>query len=348
MKYLEKYFFNSSAGPEMYEKFGFISNIKKYFSPFKDYFTDDEFLKLCEIQDENLVLVTTIKSGDKNKNKSIEIFFGSRNRNSVSPQYITIYKQDFKYKIIGFEEVENVAEDVDYRLTQFNTIDEVIIEIEKRILSLLIATIVVKKCDREDVTKSHNIILITRRNIVISDGEYNEAKNLINEYSILNNNRLNIKRLKMLLNDEGCTDMEDILMDKLENLKNINPNKTFERLNQSQIETIEDLFTMYFIDGWGAVDTLKVPKETSQDYEDYLKIPMLYRLSVDDRKDVFRCSIFISVELVDMVKFLSDVNKFIERVRKNINSDTFSCRAAFQESGTGNMKKVYVIRFANF
>lgn len=126
--------------------------------------------------------------------------------------------------------------------------------------------------------------------------------------------------------------------------------KTFEKFNQDQIEIIEDLFTMYFIDGWGAVDTLKVPKETGQDYEDYLKIPMLYRLSVDEPKDIFRCSIFISPKLVDMDKFLSDVNKFIERVRISLKSDTFSCRAGFQESSRGihpitrSTKKVYVIR----
>lgn len=120
--------------------------------------------------------------------------------------------------------------------------------------------------------------------------------------------------------------------------------KTFEKFNQNQIDLIEDLFTMYFVDGWGAVDTLRVPKETGQDYEDYLKIPMLYRLHTDGLKDIFRCSIFISPKLVDMDKFSSDVNKFIERVRLSLKSDTFSCRAGFQESTSGTMKKVYVIR----
>ena len=120
--------------------------------------------------------------------------------------------------------------------------------------------------------------------------------------------------------------------------------KTFEKFNQDQIEIIEDLFTMYFIDGWGAINTLKVPKETGQDYEDYLKIPMLYRLSIDEHNNFFRCSIFISPKLVDMDKFLSDANKFIERVRISLKSDTFSCRAGFQESTSGTLKKVYTIR----
>lgn len=133
--------------------------------------------------------------------------------------------------------------------------------------------------------------------------------------------------------------------------------KAFEKFNQDQIEIIEDLFTMYFVDGWGAVDTLKVPKETGQDYEDYLKIPILYRLSIDEHNNFFRCSIFISPKLVDMDKFLSDVNKFIERVRVSLKSDTFSCRAGFQESykerfknvifksalTSGTLKKVYRI-----
>ncbi len=117
----------------------------------------------------------------------------------------------------------------------------------------------------------------------------------------------------------------------------------FEKFNQDQIEIIEDLFDMYFVDVWGAKDTLNIPKETGQDYQDYLKIPLSYRLSIDEAKHCFRVSLFISPNLIDVNKLLQDVNSFIERVRKMIGSNTFSCRAGFQEGGS-NSKKVYVIR----
>jgi len=120
--------------------------------------------------------------------------------------------------------------------------------------------------------------------------------------------------------------------------------KLFEKFNQNQIETIEDLFTMYFVDGWGAQDTLKIPKETGQDYQDYLKVPLSYRLSIDEPKHCFRVSLFISPNLVDVDKLLKDINSFIERVRKTIDSDTFSCRAGFQEGGSFKTKQVYSIR----
>lgn len=118
--------------------------------------------------------------------------------------------------------------------------------------------------------------------------------------------------------------------------------KLFEEFNQNQIDTIEDLFTMYFVDGWGAKDTLKIPKETGQDYQDYLQIPLSYRLSFDG--SLFRISLFISPNSIDMDKLLEDIKAFIERVRKTIGSETFSCKAGFQEGGSFKTKKVYSIR----
>lgn len=118
--------------------------------------------------------------------------------------------------------------------------------------------------------------------------------------------------------------------------------KVFEKFNQSQIDTIEDLFLMYFVDGWGAQDTLKIPKETGQDYQDYLKVPLSYRLSNDGT--IYRISLFISPNLIDVDKLLKDINSFIERVRKTIGSETFSCKAGFQEGGSFKTKKVYSIR----
>ena len=121
--------------------------------------------------------------------------------------------------------------------------------------------------------------------------------------------------------------------------------KLFENFNQDQIDLIEDLFLMYFVDEWGAKDTLKVPKETGEDYQNYIKIPITYRFAVDEGSNLVRCSLFISPNLVDMDKLLSDIKKFIERVRISLKSNTFSCRDGFQESTSGAKKKVYVIRF---
>lgn len=122
--------------------------------------------------------------------------------------------------------------------------------------------------------------------------------------------------------------------------------KLFEKFNQNQIDIIEDLFMMYFVDEWGALDTLKVPKETGEDYQNYLKIPITYRFSFDEQHSNFvRFALFVSVDLVDMSKLLSDIQKFIDRVRVSLKSDTFSCRAGFQESNSGVKKKVYMIRF---
>jgi len=121
--------------------------------------------------------------------------------------------------------------------------------------------------------------------------------------------------------------------------------KLFENFNQDQIDLIEDLFLMYFVDEWGAKDTLKVPKETVEDYQNYITIPITYRFAVEEGSRLVRCSLFISPNLVDMDKLLSDIKKFIERVRISLKSNTFSCRDGFQESTSGAKKKVYVIRF---
>ena len=120
--------------------------------------------------------------------------------------------------------------------------------------------------------------------------------------------------------------------------------KIWESYRQEKIDEIEDLFLMYFVDEWGAKDTLKIPKQSSQDYQDYLKVHLAYSFLFMQNSNSLRITFFITPKLVDQAKLLKDINLFIERVRKVIGGDEFTCQAGFQESGNNPHKKVYSIR----
>lgn len=117
--------------------------------------------------------------------------------------------------------------------------------------------------------------------------------------------------------------------------------KLFERFTESQIDTVEDLFLMYFVDKWGAVDATKVPKETGEDYQNWLKIPISYRVGTDGT--YVRCALFLTPKLIDVDEVIEDTKKFIDRVKVVLNSETFSCKANFQAGNSGIAKKVYQI-----
>lgn len=181
-----------------------------------NYFTQEEDDLFSQIQIVNLVKVARITNQIKTREdeiKSIEIFFGSQTRSSVSPQYIYVSKQDNKYKLIDFEAVGFTAEDEEYRVPKFDTLSEVIKQIKKQLLNLFIATFVIKKY--QDV---NNIDLRWSR-IQISEQQYLEARQMASDYSILRDDKINLGRLEILMQDEIGSNYEEPLNHLVEYLK---------------------------------------------------------------------------------------------------------------------------------
>jgi hypothetical protein len=117
--------------------------------------------------------------------------------------------------------------------------------------------------------------------------------------------------------------------------------KLFEKFTEDQLETVEDLFIMYIVDKWGAVDATKVPKETGEDYQNWLNTPISYRIGTDG--SYVRCAIFLSPKLIDVDAVIEDTKKFINRVQTILKPENFSCKADFQKGNSGIAKKVYQI-----
>lgn len=186
--------------PPVVEELNIVDTIKNVYSSFKykDTFSDEEYMKILEnIQINNLVKVSIVRD-EKDRNKKIEIFFGSQTRSSLSPQYLLITKLDGEYKIIGHIEVHQFAEE-DNRptLKKYKTIDEVISECKRRLLIMLIATYIVKKFG--NIETLHDI---RWNRISISEDEYQEAESLINDYSVYSKGKVNFQRLKLLVSEE--------------------------------------------------------------------------------------------------------------------------------------------------
>jgi hypothetical protein len=200
---------------KLFEEFGLLDRIKGVYQKYKykNHFSEEEYLKFLDaLQKDQLVKVTRVSSSGKNlSNKqwidsrsiidSIEVFFGSQTRSSFSPQYILVKKQDSEYKVISHEEVYKSAQEYrvgeEFRVQRYETIEKTIDEIKRRFLVMYIAIYVVKK-----YTKVGEIDLRWNR-INISEEEYKEAQDFLNDYSILNKKgQLSKERLQILMLDE--------------------------------------------------------------------------------------------------------------------------------------------------
>jgi len=191
---------------KVFEEFGLIDKIKGFYgvgsnrSKYKNYFSEEESVKFSNaLQRDQFVKVSF--GGVSYSIDLIEVFFGSQTRSSFSPQYILVKKQDSQYKVISHEEVHKAAQEYrvgeEYRLPRYNTIEETIDEVKRRFLVMYIAIYVVKK-----YTKVGEIDLRWNR-INISEEEYEEAQDFLNDYSILNKKgQLNKERLELLMLDE--------------------------------------------------------------------------------------------------------------------------------------------------
>lgn len=187
-----------------FEELNFFSKIKKSLSfKYRDTFSDEEYMQILEhLQINNLVKLSIVRD-EKDRNKKIEVFFGSQTRSSLSPQYLLIAKLNGEYIIIGHTEVHQFAEYDEYggenrpTLKKYKTIDEVISECKRRLLIMLIATYVVKKFG--NIETLHDI---RWNRIQISEEEYQEAESLINDYSVYSNRKVNFKRLELLVSEE--------------------------------------------------------------------------------------------------------------------------------------------------
>lgn len=199
-----------------FEELNFFSKIKKSLDfKYRDTFSDEEYMQILEhLQINNLVKLSIVRD-EKDRNKKIEVFFGSQTRSSLSPQYLLITKLNGEYRIIGHIEVHQFAEyDEENRptLKKYKTVDEVISECKRRLLIMLIATYVVKKFG--NIETLHDI---RWNRIQISEEEYQEAESLINDYSVYSSGKVNFKRLELLVSEElgeEAFQKDDSVLDK--------------------------------------------------------------------------------------------------------------------------------------
>lgn len=197
-----------------FEELNFFSKIKKSLSfKYRDTFSEEEYMQILEhLQINNLVKLSIVRD-EKDRNKKIEVFFGSQTRSSLSPQYLLITKLNGEYRIIGHIEVHEFAEEENRpTLKKYKTVDEVISECKRRLLIMLIATYVVKKFG--NIETLHDI---RWNRIQISEEEYQEAESLINDYSVYSNGKVNFKRLELLVSEElgeEAFQKDDSVLDK--------------------------------------------------------------------------------------------------------------------------------------
>jgi len=182
-----------------------------FFKRYKDYFTEKESVKIeSQLSIQQLVKWTPVLEG--HKIKSIEIYIGAANRSSLSPQYLLITKQDSQYKLITFQDVNRFAGDNTTRLNRYKTLDEVILEAKKYIMYCLVAPFITKP----------SIMSFKWNSIQVIKSQFDESKSLIEDYSVLkNDNKLNLERLNMLLDDYSIShrmrNNEDRLISILKN-----------------------------------------------------------------------------------------------------------------------------------
>jgi len=190
------------------------------FKRYKDYFTEKESVKIesqlsiasseTTLLKNYLVKWTPVLEG--HKIKSIEIYIGAATRSSLSPQYLLITKQDSQYKLITFQDVDSFAGDNTTRLNRYKTLDEVILEAKKYIMCCLVAPFISKP----------TIFDFKWNGIQVIKSQFDESKSLIEDYSVLkNDNKLNLERLNMLLDDYSIShrmrNNEDRLISILKN-----------------------------------------------------------------------------------------------------------------------------------
>jgi len=190
------------------------------FKRYKDYFTEKESVKIesqlsiasseTTLLKNYLVKWTPVLEG--HKIKSIEIYIGAATRSSLSPQYLLITKQDSQYKLITFQDVDSFAGDNTTRLNRYKTLDEVILEAKKYIMCCLVAPFISKP----------TIFDFKWNGIQVIKSQFDESKSLIEDYSVLkNDNKLNLERLNMLLDDYSISNRmrnnEDRLISILKN-----------------------------------------------------------------------------------------------------------------------------------
>lgn len=192
MKYLKLYesFSNIESSLDMIGK-RIDEGLFDLFKRHKDYLTQEESTKIeSQLSTQQLVKWTPVLEG--HKIKSIEIYIGGYTRDSLSPQSIFITKQDSQYKLVTFQDVHRFAGDNTARLNRYKTLDEVILEAKKYIIYCLVAPFITKP----------GILEFKWNYIRVSESQFNESKSLIEDYSILkNDNKLNLERLNMLLDD---------------------------------------------------------------------------------------------------------------------------------------------------
>jgi hypothetical protein len=186
------------------------------FKRYKDYFTEEESVKIeSQLCIQQLVKWTPVLEGHKikgHKIKSIEIYIGAATRSSLSPQYLLITKQDSQYKLITFQDVDRFADDNTTRLNRYKSLDEVILEAKKYIMCCLVAPFISKP----------TIFDFKWNGIQVIKSQFDESKSLIEDYSVLkNDNKLNLERLNMLLDDYSIShrmrNNEDRLISILKN-----------------------------------------------------------------------------------------------------------------------------------
>jgi hypothetical protein len=187
------------------------------FKRYKDYFTEKESVKIeSQLSIQQLVKWTPVLEG--HKIKSIEIYIGAANRSSLSPQYLLITKQDSQYKLITFQDVNRFAGDNTTRLNRYKTLDEVILEAKKYIMYCLVAPFITKP----SIIYFYDPYEFKWNSIQVIKSQFDESKSLIEDYSVLkNDNKLNLERLNMLLDDYSIShrmrNNEDRLISILKN-----------------------------------------------------------------------------------------------------------------------------------
>lgn len=200
-----------------FEELNFFSRVKNTYTAFKyrDTFTDEEYMQILNsLQINNLIKVSIVRD-EKDRNKQIEVFFGSQTRSSLSPQYLLITKHLGEYRVIGNIEVEEFADEnrLDVaRLKKYKSINDVVNECKRRLLIMLVATYVVKKLG--NIETLHDI---RWNRIRISEEDYKESESLINDYSVYSNGKVNFKRLELLVSEElgeEAFQKDDSVLDK--------------------------------------------------------------------------------------------------------------------------------------
>jgi hypothetical protein len=190
---------------------GLFDLFKKFYPGYKDYFTEEESVKIeSQLSIQQLVKLTPVL--ENHKIKRIEIYIGAATRTSLSPQYLLITKQDSQYKLITFQDVNRFAGDNTTPLNRYKTLDGVILEAKKYIMYCLVAPFISKP----------TIFDFKWNGIQVVESQFNESKSLIEDYSILkNDNKLNLERLNMLLDDYSIShrmsNNEDRLISILKN-----------------------------------------------------------------------------------------------------------------------------------